>query len=145
MSTRSTTGILHTESAEVGSGVYVHSDGYPEGRLPVLKEIILRDGVDKVIKTILSATTGGWSYLDTRYTANYLGDRGELVPGYGLKYTDQQSDPKNRIKHSDFVGDSWLEFAYYIDPLTGDIHWYESGSNEVHIERFEEYSKVAAQ
>ena len=144
MSTRSITGILHSESAEVGSGVYVHSDGYPEARLPFLKEVIVRDGVDKAIKTILSAVHGGWSYLDTEYSNNSLGeDRAVLVPGYGLQYADVPADTE-RMKHSDAIRDYGIEFMYYIDPQTGDIHWYEGSHDEVSIERFEEYSKVAA-
>lgn len=144
MSTRSIVGIVTPESPEVGIGVYVHSDGYPEGRLPVLKSLIIKHGAAEVASTILSAENGGWSYLDENYTENYLGDRGAAVPGYGLKYTDVQTGEAPPQKHSEVVGDIFIEFMYYIDVPTGDIVWYEQGSEYPHRELFSEYSKVEA-
>ena len=139
MSTRSITGIWNTEVDPVGVGVYCHSDGYPEGRLPDLKRMIVRDGPEKVVETILSAKWGGWSYLFTDYTENRLGDRARLVPGYGLMFLDGKEDKP--IKDADLAEDGWwCEYRYYIDVETGDIHWYEGDSTHEHVERFAEYS-----
>ena len=140
MSTRSITGIWKPEGDPIGVGVYVHSDGYPEGRLPDLKKMIVRDGPEKVAATIMSAKKGGWSYLFTDYTNNYLGeDRAKLVPGYGLMYLDGAEEKP--IKDADLEKDGWwCEYRYYIDVETGDIHWYEGSSTYEHVERFAEYS-----
>lgn len=142
MSTRSITGILHTESDEIGSGVYCHWDGYPSARLPALKAMIVRDGVQKVIETILEANTGGWSILDSEYQEEErgsfgLGDRGESVPGYGLKYADTEPGPS--IKHSEAVKNFSIEYIYYLDPVTGDIVWFEQGDSTEHRELFSEF------
>lgn len=123
MSTRSIVGVLSPEGKEIGVGVYVHSDGYPEGRLPYLKKYIVRDGVEKVAQTILSANTGGWSYLFDDYDDNRLGDRADVVAGYGLKYTDV--DPEKPMTHSEALKNWGIEYAYYLDLATGDIVWYE--------------------
>lgn len=151
MSTRSVTGVYHPEikdgdgNPEVGVGHYVHSDGYPEARLPLLKKVILRDGPKKAIETIMDANDGGWSYLCScsEYTNNSLGEsRAELVDGYGLKYLDAPGTKP--IPHSEFVEEYGLEFAYYIDENTGDIHWFEQGDSTERVELFADYSKVGA-
>src|SRR4051812_40344594 len=88
MSTRSLVGGL-TDSGTYA--VYVHFDGYPEGRLPVLDAIIKRDGAARALATILMADEGGWSSLDadtTEGVPTMLGPRGESVVGYGVKYRD---------------------------------------------------------
>ncbi|QGJ95025.1 hypothetical protein SEA_REDWATTLEHOG_164 [Gordonia phage RedWattleHog] len=139
MSTRSVTGIWKPEGDPIGVGVYVHSDGYPEGRLPDLKKMITRDGPEKVVQTILSAKRGGWSYLDVEYANNYLGeDRAKLVPGYGLMFLDGDHEPKP-LRHSEVIRTFWCEYAYYIDVETGDIHWYESSDPTEHVELFSDY------
>lgn len=124
MSTRSITGII-SESGPVG--YYVHSDGYPDGRLPVLQALIERDGIDKVAETILTARNGGWSYLTVRNDdiTNFLGERGEVVEGYGLRYTDQQVKDAPLMKLADARTDIWIEYAYFLNLETGDIEWYD--------------------
>lgn len=87
MGTRSLVG------AETESGtklVYVHWDGYPEGRLPVLHEFIKRHGLDKTIATILE-TTSGWSSLDPDHEPELREfartGQFEIVQGFGERYT----------------------------------------------------------
>src|SRR5699024_3677621 len=90
MSTRSFTGGV-TERGVLGR--YVHFDGYPERRMPVLRAIVARDGAVAALRTILAAQWGGWSYLDPDRQENSLGeDRAEVVPGYGLRYRDTGPD-----------------------------------------------------
>ena len=61
MSTRS---VVYGRTESGIKGVYVHSDGHPDSRLPVLAELIRRDGVDRVMSTLLEQTWG-WSFLDS--------------------------------------------------------------------------------
>lgn len=99
-------------------GVYVHFDGYPEGRLPVLHELIARDGVDKVVSTLLKLPHG-WSYLD--HEAVY--DQGhDLVAGYGARYPSGDDDYRTP---EDVFGDIFIEYLYVIEE-DGYITWAEN-------------------
>ena len=123
MSTRSYVG-----NAATGRVVYVHFDGYPEARLPILSRLIERDGAEEVVKTLMSARTGGWSFLgdDYDHLDNQLGERGIPVSGYGLSYGDgAQREPV-------YIGDGlsendqiWIEYVYLIHPETGIITWFQ--------------------
>ena len=94
-------------------GRYVHWDGYPEGRIPVLRALVARDGLEVVIKTIITGPHYGWSHLDPEMPPKFdkvpssehvafwekhgrlpatdpgNGDgRFRCVDGYGVAYTD---------------------------------------------------------
>lgn len=122
MSTRSLVGGLTDSGTYV---VYVHYDGYPEGRLEVLEEIIKRDGAPKALATILSARAGGWSYLksDTDGEKDHLEGRGQVVEGYGLQYTDAPQATPVRFPE-EWEPDSWAEYVYLI-PEVGPIRYAE--------------------
>ena len=130
MSTRSVVGVI-TEKGRIGR--YVHSDGYPEGRLPNLSAIIRKFGATEAAKIVMElGDQGGWSYLSPDYTDNRLGaDRAVVVPGVGLAYRDA---PKN-ARGYDYTDeearqDFGIEYRYYIDTVTGEIEWYEGESTE---------------
>jgi hypothetical protein len=121
MSTRSLVGGLTDSGTYV---VYVHSDGYPEGRLPVLEAIIKRDGPAKALVNILSARAGGWSYLeeDTPPTAkDHLDGRGRVVEGYGLQYNDAPEATPLRFPE-EYDVQTWIEYVYLI-PEVGPIRY----------------------
>lgn len=134
MSTRSVV-FAHTESGM--KGVYVHWDGYPEGRLPALHSIIQRDGVSKAVITILGKPSG-WSHLSPEQDGNlgrmYDDGRFIAVPGYGIQYNDQpvehwgkevvQGDLEYRTPES-VMGDVFIEFVYIIEQ-DGSISWAEN-------------------
>lgn len=115
------------------NGVYVHSDGYPMGRGPVLFEIATNLGtVQALWEAIDSAHNGGWSYLDATYDTNSLGDRGLLVPGIGLQYTDCQVEDDWRFEwHGTPLGENngGAEWAYAISPDHGTLTVYKVGWN----------------
>lgn len=118
MSTRSIVALA--EGDGFTKGVYVHSDGYPTARGPVLFEIAKNLGSSQALwDTLDSANTGGWSYLDTTYDQNSLGDRGLTVSGIGLRYTDVQTDEDWRFEwHGQPLGKNsgGAEWAYAISP-----------------------------
>ena len=130
MSTRSYIGCAKTKRC-----VYSHFDGYPEAKLPELSALINRDGPEKVVQTILSARTGGWSIIDPSTGGsgtNSLGDRGRFVEGYGLAYTDLQTPAGEPT----YIGDGmspddriWIEWVYLIDPETGEITYWNTAGN----------------
>lgn len=116
MSTRSIAAV-ETEAGIVG--VYVHSDGYPEGkwgRLATYRDLIDRDGAAKVCETLL--THSHWSYV-------FMEDGGTVrpdelgVPGYGavLESNNERFTP-------DQLDEWWdSEYVYVIHPETGHIRW----------------------
>lgn len=133
MSTRSYVGCAKTKRV-----VYVHFDGYPEAKLPELSTLINRDGAEKVVETILSARTGGWSIIspdaDTAGMENMLGERGRVVEGYGLAYTDLQTEEGEPTYIGDGMSENdhiWIEYVYLIDPETGIITWWSTEDSPV--------------
>lgn len=127
MSTRSYVG-----SAESKLCVYSHFDGYPEAKLPELAQMIERDGAQKVVETLLSARTGGWSALDPKAgsdTTTYLGERARIVEGYGVAYTDQQTPDGEPTYIGDGMSENdriWIEWVYLVDPETGNITYWST-------------------
>ncbi|UAK38408.1 hypothetical protein K8O93_00985 [Gordonia bronchialis] len=116
MSTRSFIGAM-TESGRIG--VYCHSDGYPTHNGRQVQAILKRDGFEKFLDVILNqANQSGFSYLDAAETAtgeNTLGDRAELIAGYGRVYRDCDAQPPQTLG-SAMADDSWQEYGYVIRP-----------------------------
>lgn len=119
MSTRSIVGGL-TDGGTYA--VYVHNDGYPDGRLPVLEALIKRDGANKVLATLLSGREGGWSYLDDTTGADgRTPGHGRIVEGYGCAYNDAPDATPLRFPE-EYNDDSWIEWVYLISE-TGTIRF----------------------
>ena len=102
-------------------GRYVHWDGSPDSRVPVLLDLIARDGIDRVRQTIVSDNYG-WSHLHPEQGPEiaeswYQDGRFIAVPGYGLAYTREQADadPDYTDTTSDPV---WIEYAYVLGTRT---------------------------
>lgn len=113
MSTRS---IVAFET-EVGiRGVYVHYDGYPDGRLPVLKKMINRDGAAKVTATILAIPA--WASLDNDQS---LDSNPFVIEGYGRRFNPEDKDDYFTPNQLQEWWDS--EYVYVIHPETGAIRW----------------------
>lgn len=108
-------------------GVYVHWDGYPDGRIPVLRELVARDGLATVVKTIVGKPNG-WSGLsahDTELSPGMQDGRFEAVPGYGIQYTtvDGQADDSYWTPET-HDAESWCEYLYIIR-TDGTVDWAE--------------------
>lgn len=126
MSTRS---VVYGRTDSGIKGVYVHSDGYPEARLPVLAELIRRDGVDRAMSTLLEQTWG-WSFLDsapeTQLPASKQDGRFELVPGYGVRYTVEDGGEPN---YRDTSNEGRLDAVYvYVIEQDGTVSYAENGA-----------------
>ena len=119
MSTRS---IVAAQTEKGLVGVYVHFDGYPEGRLPVLEALIKRDGVETVVATLLEGQD--WSSLDNEPEPPGEFDGGKtFVPGYGLCYSSKYGSDRSPYWTPD-QGYDWMgtEYIYFIHP-DGSITW----------------------
>lgn len=107
--------------------VYVHNGGH----LPTLTALIRRDGVHRVLGTLLTARDGGWSYLDPREDGtrdHRLGERGRTVPGYGVAYTDEPGTMPVKFP-DDWSEDFWAD-AVYLTRNDGAIRRAEPGRCE---------------
>ncbi|MBS2550484.1 hypothetical protein KGQ19_26795 [Catenulispora sp. NL8] len=95
MSTRS---VVAFDDGESITGIYVHSDGYPEGRLPVLRDIYTNTFFRDLgqLRTTLLKHRAGWSLLstDTAFTADWATrlSHGLDVPGVGVAYAEEDFD-----------------------------------------------------
>jgi len=85
MATRSVVGRYVGDEAWIGR--YVHWDGYPANMVMVLLEIVLRDGFDKAVSTLVFENYG-WSGL---YPLPNKDDDEGYIKGYGYPMKDSKS------------------------------------------------------
>lgn len=131
MGTRS---IIAKPDGDAWRGRYCHWDGYPEGVGQRLMELVNRDGLAKVIDTIID-THCGWSSIhmpDNRQLgAGYTDGRFLLVPEYGVAYNHNSDQGSMSDWHTpDMLGDTWCQWVYVLTPMGimfGDIAQAETG------------------
>jgi hypothetical protein len=115
-------------------GVYVHWDGYPEGRLSVLRDLVARDGLATVVKTIVGKPNG-WSHLSADPGNNELSigmqdGRFGVVPGYGVEYTTVQGQARTEYWTPETnSAESWCEYVYIIR-TNGTVDWAPIGCGD---------------
>lgn len=92
-------------------GRYVHWDNYPERIVPLLAELVERDGISKVVETIVNKHES-WSTLDPSvdesspfFTAN------NYEKGYGFFHPDGSMG----IYTNETGYYSWAEYVYVMD------------------------------
>ena len=133
MSTRSLVG------AETESGtklVYVHSDGYPDGywgKVETLRRLVAQFGLDKVVGTLLQ-TPSGWSSFDGNpgetLNPGYADGRFELVPGFGVRFTDVEGQGNTKYATPEDHNEYWdVEYVYVIT-ADGKLRWAPHGDGE---------------
>ncbi|MGW4364543.1 hypothetical protein ACWEKT_02770 [Nocardia takedensis] len=115
---------------EHATGVYVHIDGAPTIMLERLGRIITRDGVDTALTT-LAGRHCGWQYLwpdfDEGDADTNLGlprHKGRVIAEYGFTYT--LGPRMNTFTLADAREHPLINWAYFIDPAGGDVHWYDT-------------------
>ena len=113
MATRS---VVAIPAGDGWMGRYVHWDGYPEGRLPILLELVARDGLDQVVQTVVQGNYG-WSHLDPEAGMQmddmYQDGRFIPVPGYGMAYTLDQAGGAEMMTDTD-TDPVWIEYVYVL-------------------------------
>ena len=116
MSTRSVIGI---PDGDGWKGRYCHSDGYPRWNGVKLQELVVRDGLEKVVQTVV-VDNYGWSSIDPDVARLHVyqdDGRFKVVPDYGVAYTevDGQTSPDEWHTYEG-AQDSWCEWAYVLIP-----------------------------
>jgi len=128
MSTRS---VVAAEFEDGIKGVYVQSDGYPEGECGMLNQLaqkIARDGVTKVVKTILGKPNGWSSLIECdELPLGFTDGRFLLVKGYGVQFSAKKvkgfDHPQANTEYRR-PGDGGEAYFYVIRP-DGSIAWCE--------------------
>lgn len=111
MGTRSVVGIPY---GDAWRGRYVHWDGYPAHMAPILTDMVRRDGLSKVILTLLESFHG-WSSLsatqvDESGEPDFDSDYFVSVERFGTAYKDEPDEwhtPDTK---------AWTEWAYVLTP-----------------------------
>ena len=99
-------------------GRYVHWDNYPHRIVPLLAELVERDGVAKVVDTIINKRES-WSTIDTGEPRFELGyKKKNYEPGYGFFHSDGYMD----IYTNDTGFYSWAQYVYVIDDDGVTVH-----------------------
>lgn len=130
MATRSI--IARTDGDGWTDGVYVHWDGSPSSRIPVLTDLVARaDGdVASVLDVLTSAISGGgWSVINPcsqKEDGRSLDGRGEFVEGYGIRYLDNPGEV-SFAWHGEDIDFAGAEYVYAIDPASGVCAVFEIG------------------
>lgn len=108
MSTRS----VIARGTDIEHGVYVHSDGYPEGVGADLKKILtltFSGDIEAALKVLVDETPQGWSYTDpsnklSGATGELYGDGEykEAVPGVGKRYAKGDGDMRQHVTNQEY-------------------------------------------
>lgn len=125
----STNCILAIPNGDAWRGRYSHWDGNPKSKVPGLRALIERDGVEQVIK-VLTEEHHAWSTVRASYGSTEEEDRGEGytdVPGYGCAYADDERNA-DEWRTSDTVSAPW---AYVIYPKVLTVLW--GGEEQWHL------------
>ena len=129
MSTRS---CVARRTADNGwEGRYVHFDGYPEARVPVLLDLIYRKGVERVRNVVIDWNPRGWSCLTgEREELDWFQQDGRfgVVSDYGIAYRDGEPF----MISSNDEPDCFIEWVYILDDESMMVLEYKGGKYVFH-------------
>lgn len=126
MSTRSVVGTIDL-STGAWKGRYVHFDGYPTARGPVLAQILANvDGGLNVLNHTIAAQGAGWSSLTGKLQNDRpTGDNAAFVNGFGTAYRDAPgADDWITGTVGEEFDDVFIEWGYFFtgdDPATASL------------------------
>lgn len=106
-----TRGIIATTRAQGWRGRYVHWDNYPDHRIPTITRLVARDGLLKVINTLINDNPS-WSFIDPYQepSTNPNDDYQKVVEGYGVVHTDVECDNSWFTEQDTDL--AWAEYVY---------------------------------
>jgi hypothetical protein len=124
-----TRGIVARATNEGWEGRYTHWDNYPERMVYVLGELVARDGVDKVIQTIITETPS-WSQIEPLAKSGEasLYEVNQLVEGYGYKHTDVTVEDTDLFTQND-TELAWAEWLYIIHDTMLEVRRIDRAEN----------------
>jgi len=109
MATRAIVGV--DCGAGAWEGRYIHWDNYPERMVPLLAELVERDGWQKVVDVIVNKRQS-WSMLDPNVDeSSPFFTRDNYEPGYGFFHSDGMME--SYTNETGYY--SWAEYVYVMD------------------------------
>ncbi len=106
-----TRGIIAVERASGWRGRYVHWDNYPDRIVGVLGALVERDGLTKVVTTLVN-DNASWSVIDHNQDFDPIADPKNVRIGYGVVHDDIDKDSDDAWYTEETGAYSWAEYAY---------------------------------
>ena len=124
-----TRGIVARATNEGWEGRYTHWDNYPERMVYVLGELVARDGVGKVVQTLITDTPS-WSQIEplTKSGVPNLYEQHALVEGYGYAHTDVTLEDSDLFTQND-TELAWAEWLYIIHDTMLEVRRIDRAEN----------------
>jgi len=112
-----TRGIIAVQRADGWRGRYAHWDNYPERIVPTIARMVERDGITKVVTTLINDNQS-WSVIDDKQEKFPVtltdNENDSVVVGYGVIHTDlEPNDPSSWFTEDD-IELAWAEWVYVI-------------------------------
>lgn len=112
-----TRGIIAVQRADGWRGRYAHWDNYPERIVPTIARMVERDGITKVVTTLINDNQS-WSVIDDKQEKFPVtltdNENDSVVVGYGVIHTDlEPNDPSSWFTEDD-TELAWAEWVYVI-------------------------------
>ena len=111
-----TRGIIAVQRAGGFRGRYVHWDNYPNRMVDVLGNIAKRDGLTKMVTTLIN-DNASWSVIDDQQGTEDKGigySQKNMIEGYGVVHDDiDKNDPTSWFTEND-TEFAWAEYIYVI-------------------------------
>lgn len=107
-----TRGIIAVQRADGWRGRYAHWDNYPERIVPIIGRLAKRDGLAKVVTTLVNDNQS-WSIIDDSPNREFY-DEKNIIDGYGAVHDDlEPNDPSSWFTEED-TELAWAEWVYVI-------------------------------
>lgn len=100
----------------------MHWDNYPKRMVGVIAELVARDGIEQVCKTLISDNPS-WSQVEPMATTgtSSLYEQHKLVEGYGYAHTDVTLEDSDLFTHADKEL-AWADYLYVITDVSLEIY-----------------------
>jgi hypothetical protein len=125
-----TRAIIAVERAQGWRGRYAHWDNYPERMVGVLGALVERDGITKVVTTLIN-DNASWSVIDYEQgDTDPFGDSQNIRKGYGVTHDDIDKDSDMAWYTEETGAYSWAEYVYVMRRNGVSVYKVESGNPE---------------
>lgn len=127
-----TRGIVAIATKEGWNGRYTHWDNYPQRMVGVLAELVARDGLEQVTKTLVSDNPS-WSVIDPTTKPSVTGEpshyeQHKCVTGYGYVHTDIDALENALFTQSD-TDLAWCDWLYIMSDTGLEVRKIERDEN----------------
>lgn len=128
-----TRGIIAVERAQGWRGRYAHWDNYPQRMVGVLGALVERDGLTKVVTTLINDNPS-WSVIDNEQgSTDEFRDEANIRVGYGIVHDDIDKDTDEAWFTEEGTDYAWAEFLYVIRKNGVSVYTLNEGEAPKHL------------